>query len=100
VRSLTWIFVAKIEEPLCAKGKAGNQTLFLHTGDQTNLPVMETFENIIALGNAAANAGEPLVNNWPQVRGALLMLGRAAGGPDKVQTSTFHIQFPASFDAL
>lgn len=69
-------------------------------GDQTKLLVMETLKDIIALGNAAANAGEPLVNNWPQVRGALLMLGRAAGGPDKVQTSTFHIQFPASFDAL
>ncbi len=61
---------------------------------------MNTFFDIIVLGNAAADAGEPLVDNWPQTRGFLLMFGRAAGGPDKVIVSTFETRFPESFHEL
>jgi len=61
---------------------------------------MNTLSDIIVLGNAAADAGEPLVDNWPQMRGALLMFGRAAGGPDQVTASSFESRFPADFKAL
>lgn len=61
---------------------------------------MKTFADIIATGNAAHEAGAPLVNNWPQIRGAVLMLGRAANGLKKVQISDFESRFPEDFNTL
>ena len=69
-------------------------------GAQTNILCMNTLSDIIALGNAAATAGEPLVTNWPQMRGALYLLGHAGGGIDQVRTSDFEIRYPADYAAL
>ena len=61
---------------------------------------MKTFADIIETGNAAEAAGEPIVSNWPQIRGAIIMLGRAAGGIEQVQTCDFESRFPKDFSAL
>lgn len=61
---------------------------------------MKTFADIIQTGNAAEAIGDPLVSNWPQIRGAILMLGRAAGGIEQVRASDFESRFPENFDAL
>lgn len=61
---------------------------------------METLADIIAQGNAAAETGKPMVSNWPQIRGAIYMLGHVVGGLDQVRLSDFEVQFPADFTAL
>ncbi len=61
---------------------------------------METLADIIHLGNTAADAGGPLVTNWPQMRGALYMIAHAGGGLDQVRTSDFNVRFPADFHVL
>lgn len=60
---------------------------------------MDTLADIIKIGNAAATAGDPIVPNWPQARGALYLFGRIAGGLDQVRLDTFEQRFPA-YDAL
>lgn len=61
---------------------------------------MNTLADIIDLGNAEALAGKPLVYNWPQTRGALLMFSKAAGGLDKFETEALADWLPEHFDAL
>ncbi len=61
---------------------------------------METLADIITLGNAAADAGGPLVINWPQARGAIYMFGRAGGGLDQVRIDNFDDRFPVDYNAL
>lgn len=58
---------------------------------------MKTFADIVIKGNAA---GAPLVADWPQMRGALYILGHAAGGLDQVHISDFELRFPEDFEAL
>lgn len=38
---------------------------------------MKTLHDVLLSGNAAESAGSPVVPNWPQVRGAILLIGRA-----------------------
>lgn len=38
---------------------------------------MKTLHDVLLSGNAAESAGSPIVPNWPQVRGAILLIGRA-----------------------
>lgn len=66
----------------------------------TNILYMKTFADIVATGNTADEAGYPLVSNWPQMRGALYMLGIAVGGLEQVRTSDFESCFPVDFEAL
>jgi hypothetical protein len=61
---------------------------------------MNTLADIIDLGNAEALAGKPLVYNWPQTRGALLMFGKASGGLDKFKIEALGDWLPEHFDAL
>jgi hypothetical protein len=61
---------------------------------------MDTFADIIAQGNAANETGAPFVSNWPQMRGAICMLGRAGGGLDRMRISDFKVRFPTDFQAL
>jgi hypothetical protein len=61
---------------------------------------MKTLADIINLGNAEALAGKPLVSNWPQTRGALLMIGHACGGLERFEADTFEAALPEYFEAL
>ena len=61
---------------------------------------MKTLADIIAQGNATSTAGAPLVSNWPQMRGAIYMIGHISGGLDQVHLSDFEIRFPDDFEAL
>ena len=66
----------------------------------TNIVHMKTFSDIIETGNAAEAAGAPLVSNWTQIRGAIHMLGSAAGGLAQVHISDFESRFPEDFNSL
>ncbi|WP_421904993.1 hypothetical protein [Mameliella sp.] len=61
---------------------------------------MDTLADIMKLGEDAAKAGNPITDNWPQMRGALLMLGYAGGGLDQVRIADFEARFPDDFGAL
>lgn len=61
---------------------------------------MRTLADIIEHGNAAATAGAPLVINWPQARGAILLFGHRCGGPEQVCALRFSAAYPEEYDAL
>lgn len=45
-------------------------------------------------------SGAPFVNNWPQARGAIYMIGCAGGGLDQVRLTEFEERFPQDFEEL
>lgn len=61
---------------------------------------MNTLFDIIALGNKADAAGNPLTHNWTQVRGCAAFFGRACGGLDQCPIDTFETRFPEDFKDL
>ena len=73
---------------------------FQSTDEATHLESMKSFSDIIIFGNAAASAGHPLVQNWPQMRGALLMFERASADIEQLTEATFTTAFPQNFAAL
>ncbi|MGY9036676.1 MAG: hypothetical protein ACKVLA_02515 [Rhodobacterales bacterium] len=73
---------------------------FHSTDEATHLESMKSFSDIITFGNAAASAGQPLVQNWPQMRGALLMFERASADIEQLTEATFKTAFPQNFAAL
>ncbi|RPG29066.1 MAG: hypothetical protein CBB72_016160 [Muricauda sp. TMED12] len=70
------------------------------TDEATLLEGMKSFSDIISFGNAAASAGQPLVENWSQMRGALLMFERASSDIEQLTEATFTAMFPKDFVAL
>lgn len=58
-----------------------------------------TLDEIARDCDAAAAAGAPPVQNWPQLRASLLLLDRAVG-LDRVPAAQFAQRFPESFGAL
>ena len=61
---------------------------------------MNTLADIIALGDNAATAGNPLTHNWRQVRGCAAFFGRACNGLDQCPIATFETRFPEDFGSL
>ena len=61
---------------------------------------MNTLLDIIALGDRAAAAGEPLVEHWTPTRGCLQLFGHAGGGLDQVEVRDFDTRFPEKFSQL
>ncbi len=60
---------------------------------------MKTLSDIAALGEQAAEAGAPLVKNWPQVRACLHLVDHAVG-LHEVRIADFPMVFPEDFDSL
>ena len=65
-----------------------------------NIIGMNTFYDIIGMGDTAAAAGNPLTYNWVQVRGCIALFGRACGGFDQCPLTSFEARFPENFDSL
>ena len=61
---------------------------------------MNTLSDIIALGDSAAAAGQPLLDNWAPARGCLHLFGHACGGLDQVEVQDFDTRFPETFSQL
>ena len=61
---------------------------------------MNTLSDIIALGDRAAAAGQPLVEHWAPTRGCLQLLGHSCGRLDQVAVRDFDTRFPEKFSQL
>lgn len=76
------------------------EPLALVSEKPANVLVMNTLSDIIALGDRAAAAGQPLVEHWAPTRGCLQLLGHSCGRLDQVAVRDFDTRFPEKFSQL
>ena len=88
---------AKVRKPPFV---AAFKTFFSGLPKTANIIGMTTLYDILALGDTAAAAGDPLIHNWVQVRGCIALFGHACGGLDRCPITAFEDRFPEYFESL